>query len=44
MSRGGLLLRSVWERRELPYVPLAGVERHGPRPARRPPAATKSAR
>ncbi len=44
MSRGGLMLRSVHERRELPYVPLAGAERHGPRPARLPKAATKSAR
>lgn len=44
MSRGGLMLRSVQERRELPYVPLAGAERHGPKPARLPPAATKSAR
>jgi len=44
MSRGGLMLRCVQERRELPYVPLAGTERHGPRPARLPPAAAKSAR
>jgi hypothetical protein len=34
MSRGGLMLRCVQERRELPYVPLVGAERHGPRPAR----------
>lgn len=34
MSRGGLMLRSVQEGRELPYVPLVGAERHGPRPAR----------
>jgi len=44
MSRGGLMLRSVQERRELPYVPLAGAELHGPRPARLPPAATKGPR
>jgi hypothetical protein len=44
MSRGGLMLRCVQEGRELPYVPLAGAERHGPRPARLPPAATKRAR
>lgn len=36
MSRGGLLLRCVQEQRELPYVPLAGAELHGPRPARLP--------
>jgi hypothetical protein len=34
MSRGGLLLRCVRERRELAYVAVAGVPRHGPRPAR----------
>jgi len=34
MSRGGLMLRSVQEARELEYVPLAGAVRHGPRPAR----------
>jgi hypothetical protein len=34
MSRGGLLLRSVRAGRELPYVPVAGTVRHGPRPAR----------
>jgi hypothetical protein len=44
MSRGGLMLRSVAERRELPYVPLAGAQRHGPRPARLPKAPTRSAR
>lgn len=36
MSRGGLMLRCVAERRELAYVPLLGAERHGPRPARLP--------
>jgi hypothetical protein len=34
MSRGGLLLRCVRERRELEYVPVAGASRHGPRPPR----------
>ena len=34
MSRGGLMLRSVAEGRELRYVPLQGAARHGPRPAR----------
>ena len=34
MSRGGLMLRSVAERRELSYVPLQGAVRHGPRPPR----------
>lgn len=43
MSRGGLMLRCVEEGRELPYVPLLGAERRGPRPARLPPAARKSA-
>jgi hypothetical protein len=34
MSRGGLLLRAARERRELGYAPLAGAQRHGPRPER----------
>jgi predicted kinase len=34
MSRGGLLLRCVQDRRELPYAPVAGAARHGPRPPR----------
>ncbi len=34
MSRGGLLLRCVRERRELGYVPILGAERHGVRPPR----------
>ncbi len=34
LSRGGLLLRSVRENRELEYVPLAGAVRRGPRPPR----------
>jgi hypothetical protein len=39
MSRGGLMLRCVQERRELSYVPLLGTERRGTRPARLPPLA-----
>jgi hypothetical protein len=38
MSRGGLLLRCVDEGRELDYAPLVTASRHGPRPARLPPA------
>ena len=37
MSRGGLMLRSVQEGRELRYVPLLGAVRRGSRPARLPP-------
>jgi len=37
MSRGGLLLRSVRAGQELPYVPVKGAVRHGPRPPRLPP-------
>jgi len=32
MSRGGLLLRHAAANVELPYVPVAGAVRHGPRP------------
>lgn len=32
MSRGGLMLRCVEERRELTYVPVVGTHRHGKRP------------
>ena len=32
MSRGGLLLRCVAAGEELPYVPVKGAVRHGPRP------------
>ncbi len=32
MSRGGLLLRSVEDERELNYVPVVGAVRHGKRP------------
>jgi hypothetical protein len=34
MSRGGLLLRAVREGRELPYRPVTGSVRRGPRPPR----------
>src|SRR5262249_61742093 len=34
MSRGGLLLRSARDRRELTYLPVAGAVRRGVRPAR----------
>jgi hypothetical protein len=37
MSRGGLLLRCVRSGEELPYVPVTGAVRHGPRPPRLPP-------
>ena len=32
MSRGGLLLRCARSGEELPYVPVVGAVRHGPRP------------
>jgi hypothetical protein len=34
MSRGGLMLRCVSAREELPYIPVAGAVRHGQRPPR----------
>jgi hypothetical protein len=37
MSRGGLLLRCARSGEELPYVPVRGAVRHGPRPPRLPP-------
>jgi hypothetical protein len=37
MSRGGLLLRCAQSGEELPYVPVQGAVRHGPRPAKLPP-------
>jgi hypothetical protein len=37
MSRGGLLLRCVRSGEELPYAPVTGAVRHGPRPPRLPP-------
>jgi len=36
MSRGGLLLRCVRSGTELPYAPLRGAVRHGPRPPKLP--------
>jgi hypothetical protein len=36
MSRGGLLLRSARSGTELPYGPVRGAVRHGPRPPRLP--------
>ncbi len=36
MSRGGLLLRCIDDRRELDYAPLTNAVRHGPRPPRLP--------
>jgi hypothetical protein len=36
MSRGGLLLRCVRAQMELPYSPLRGAIRHGPRPPKLP--------
>jgi len=36
MSRGGLMLRSAEERKELEYAVLRDAVRHGPRPARLP--------
>ncbi len=36
MSRGGLMLRCARAGEELPYVPVAGAVRHGPRPAKLP--------
>jgi hypothetical protein len=36
MSRGGLLLRCVKAEMELPYEPLRGAVRHGPRPPKLP--------
>lgn len=36
MSRGGLLLRSARSGTELPYRPVRGAVRHGPRPPRLP--------
>ncbi|HVE65322.1 MAG TPA: hypothetical protein VNC59_01990 [Thermoanaerobaculia bacterium] len=45
MSRGGLMLRRAASGEELPYVPVAGAVRHGPRPPTRPrlPSATPPA-
>jgi hypothetical protein len=32
MSRGGLLLRAVDDKKELAYIPVKGAVRHGVRP------------
>jgi len=42
MSRGGLLLRSVDEARELDYAPVRGAVRHGVRPERLTPRPRRS--
>ena len=42
MSRGGLLLRRVQDGHELPYAPVAGAVRHGPRPPRLVPRRSRS--
>ena len=42
MSRGGLLLRRARAGRELPYAPVLGAARHGPRPPRLPPPKRRS--
>jgi hypothetical protein len=39
MSRGGLMLRCVTDRAELPYIPVAGAVRNGKRPPRLAPLA-----
>lgn len=36
MSRGGLMLRYVQERRELDYIPVSSAVRHGKRPPKLP--------
>lgn len=43
MSRGGLMLRCVAEGRELTYVRVGEVERHGPRPPKLAPLARRPA-
>jgi hypothetical protein len=37
VTRAGLLLRSVRSGEELPYAPVTGAVRHGPRPPKLPP-------
>ena len=44
MSRGGLLLRHAAAGDELPYVPVAGAVRHGPRPPKLAPPCPPSRR
>jgi hypothetical protein len=41
MSRGGLLLRSAQDGRELEYIPVAGAIRHGKRPPKLAPVGRK---
>lgn len=41
MSRGGLLLRSVRDKQELPYAPVAGAVRRGTRPPKLVPVTWK---
>jgi hypothetical protein len=42
MSRGGLMLRHVQERREMEYVPVSNAERHGKRPPKLPKLSARS--
>jgi hypothetical protein len=42
MSRGGLMLRSVYERRELEYMPVRGMVHRGSRPPRLAPLYNRS--
>lgn len=42
MSRGGLMLRAADAGTELPYVPVSGAVRRGPRPPRLEPRARKA--
>ena len=42
MSRGGLMLRCVEAGMELEYTPVGGAVRHGQRPPKLPPLATKA--
>jgi hypothetical protein len=44
MSRGGLMLRCVAERRELEYASVVSAIRHGPRPPRLPPLPSRALR
>jgi hypothetical protein len=43
LSRGGLMLRSADEGRELPYAPVVGAARHGARPPRLAPRRRRQA-
>ena len=44
MSRGGLMLRAAEAGQELPYLPVLGAIRHGPRPPRLEPRSWKTRR